>query len=759
MDACLRQVANWGALKPHNKFDRGTWDLARTAAELPYASPKLAALLDNIARLDEADMRRDGRLYKHFIFSDVKYGYGAKIVVAGLLTRGFEMVFDKGFVIGGAAEGKGMAVLVATQMFGEDVPVRFRKKLIAAFNRRPENVHGAGIRIIVLDSGFKEGIDLFDVKYAHIFEPPATAGDRKQIVGRATRYCGQSGLRFVPGEGWRLHVYTYDTVVPEGLEGLASGQRSLFDAFLMHSKMDGASVRLGDELVRVVRRAAVDAALTQAVHGWDADGGRARKKKAVVKKAAREAPAVQPVTPAPATPTPPTRLMGHADMAAWVAQRYGRYAWPAPEVKNECDAPATPGSAPAPGTGSASTLSAAATFTPTQEFVRQFFKPPSAYKGLLLYHGTGTGKTCCAIATATTSFERAGYTILWVTRTTLRNDLWKNMYEKVCSLTVQESKRGKRGINVADALASPMSYLSKQWLPPISYKMFTNLLAGKNDLYHILEKRNGADVLRRTLVIIDEAHKLFSGDLPTQERPDPATMMERFQTSYATSGKDSVRLLLMSATPWSSDPMDFMKLVNLMREGAGFPTSYDAFAAAYLEGGRFSPAGEARFMDELAGYVSYLNREKDVRQFARPTFHRVDVPLSLDALTAGRAKLEAMGRAIERLEAEHAEQTEVYEQAVAKLKKETGAWERACDRVRQPERRAMCDAQVAQRVQWREDEYIEPMRAAMARHEERIAAAKEELEATRQAMENDPSRLLSQERALGQCAEGRADTV
>jgi hypothetical protein len=443
-------------------------------------------------------------------------------------------------------------------------------------------------------------------------------------------------------------------------------------------------------------------------------------------------------------PTPPPRIMGRADMAAWVAQHFARFKWPAPVVENGCEDP---------NSGPVSQIATMASFTPTQNFIRDFFKPTSAYKGLLLYHSTGSGKTCTAIATATSSFERENYTILWVTRTTLRGDLWKNMYEKVCSLTVKERKKP---INVADALANPMSYLGKAWLKPCSYKTFSNLLAGKNDLYHDMVKRNGTtDILRKTLVIIDEAHKLYDGTLPIQERPDPEIMMERIQTSYRKSGKDSVRLILMSATPWTRDAMDCLKLINLMREDSVglLSTDFDTFSSEYLDdGGGFTREGAERFMDQLSGYISYLNREKDVRQFARPVFAKVNVPISLDSLTAGQEKIKKMERTVERLEAQHAEQVELYEKASAKLAKETSAWKRACERVRLPDRRALCDMQVAERVQENEDAYIAPLREAMERHAERIVQAKAAITAEIEALKRHPSRLLSQERAVLKCA-------
>ena len=91
----------------------------------------------------------------------------------------------------------------------------------------------------------------------------------------------------------------------------------------------------------------------------------------------------------------------------------------------------------------------------------------------------------------------------------------------------------------------------------MSYKQFSNLLAGKNKIYDILKKRNGPqDILRKTLLIIDEAHKLYGGDLKAAEKPNTNIMEELIMNSYKKSGKDSCKLLLMTATPISMHVME-----------------------------------------------------------------------------------------------------------------------------------------------------------------------------------------------------------
>ena len=109
--------------------------------------------------------------------------------------------------------------------------------------------------------------------------------------------------------------------------------------------------------------------------------------------------------------------------------------------------------------------------------------------------------------------------------------------------------------------------LSKSWLDPMSYKQFSNLLAGKNAIYDILLERNGArDILHKTLIIIDEAHKLYGGDLKPTERPNMEIMEKLISTSYKVSGDSSCKLLIMTATPFTNSPLELFSLINLFIE-------------------------------------------------------------------------------------------------------------------------------------------------------------------------------------------------
>jgi hypothetical protein len=437
--------------------------------------------------------------------------------------------------------------------------VALKKSVIDTYNKRPDNVHGELLRILVLDSKFKEGIDLFDVKYCHILEPPIASSDLKQAIGRATRFCGQKGLPFVDGVGWTLNVYIYSTILPGIVPFREKDELQKIrahDLLMAKSGLDLSLLVLTKEITQLAIRSAVDRKLTQEIN--------------------------------------PQRGGSFMDT-------YGRYAWPKQRLTNACVMTPT-----VSGTN--------VKFTPTQQFIRHYFTPSLSTKGILAWHSVGTGKTCTAVATASGGFLAAGYRVLWVTRNSLISDVWKNVYDSVCYMPFRRNGVGT---------VSPL------FMKPISYKTFQNALEQKNELGRALYRVNGADMLRRTLLIIDEVHKLHDGDLLVTERADFSVIQRFIWNSYQVSGADSVRPFLMSATPIGDTPASLFDILNTLIPVAEHRlTRFDAFRRLFTDReGHVSDTGAHHFMSRARGLISYLNREQDPTTFAIPTIKTIRVPL------------------------------------------------------------------------------------------------------------------------------------
>jgi hypothetical protein len=878
--SCMRQTENWSKMMPQHKLDNKKFDPNEVEAAIHDASPKLEQLFRIIEQVDKNDMATHGKYFKHFIFSDVKeQGYGAKIIASAFIADGYYNLLEAKKIPNQKAlrlslnetkaDEKDFAfgMLSSTALFKADFNQKFKKQVLTTYNKRPDNIHGENMRFIILDSGFKEGIDLFDVKYVHIFEPSMTIADLKQTIGRATRTCGQKGLNFEPNVGWPLYVYNYYIAIPDEIKeefkasniaalGIAPEDEMLFrntklkDAAMLYSQFDKTLTSLAEQLYKLAPVFSVDFALTKNIHrihdatylydvteqgqgqGQSAlsssSGGansnlknldkikcqgkcglRSTKdipatvpflhkvylkykhdRKLLPKKGANDkkyfnldkrmraffcaymkqhplycqqvnvewanraamVPSlvharqsssskkansgsyldVQPATeidlendideteyleilPASANktrktssssrksssssktkttklnkklrlrrksqsepksasslkiandvmqelqlvpyvapvdnkeyaieeytgtkdlalrqkePGPPSKRLNFAKMRDFIKTNFSQsnFIWDKIEVVNKCvDKPVADVKI-----GGASRIM---TLNPTQDFVRTYFTPESPYKGLLLFHSVGTGKTCSAIATATSTYEREGYTILWVTRNTLKSDVYKNMFDDVCHIILAERMQ-RDGLKIPDDPSQRKRLLSKNWIEPISYKTFSNLLTpGGHNVYldKLIAKNGQADVLRKTLIIIDEAHKLYGGDLKAAERPDMAVMERLLQNSYDKSGKDSARLLIMTATPFTNSPMELFKLINLCKEvkAEHITTDIKEFKASYMGADNMlSEAGSKKLADKLSGYISYLNREQDPTQFAQPVM--IEVPAIMSHLT------------------------------------------------------------------------------------------------------------------------------
>jgi hypothetical protein len=658
---CVRKKSNWSRGDNKFKFDDETFDPAALLENIPDYSPKLSALMSKIEDLDRSDQKKHGKLFKHFIFSDLKSGtYGAKMLASAFIAKGFHLGYGASLKIpsqkGGAEEGavgdvdnnsddegpvkksrkrynkiellsdstltttpnENFYMMCSVSVYDQPISVVMKKSMLSKFNQRPENIQGELVRFIILDSGFKEGIDLFDIKYIHIFEPSVVASDQKQVIGRGTRTCGQKGLEFHPTQGWPLHIFIYDLAIQESIRKSLLGSETAMDLYLKAMNLDVRLLTFASDLEKNTILGSVDYELNENVHNFAVVSG--------------DDDVVEGGGPKLRILNKPPRIintqeivglngrLGFKGMRRFIRDRYGEFAWDPVKMENQC----------VEKTGGSTILN----YTPTQDFIRHYFTPAQSVKGMLLSHSVGCGKTCSAIAAATTNFEKAGYTILWVTRATLKNDIWKNMFDQVCNESIRYQMQHS-DLDIPSDQSKRMRLLSKAWrIRPMSYKQFSNLVSKQNSFYETLVKINGReDPLRKTLLIIDEAHKLYGGgDLSSLEKPDMNALHQSLMYSYKYSGADSVRLLLMTATPITQNPMELIQLINLCKqEEEQMPVVFSDFSDKFLdEHGTFTGKGRADYLDDISGYISYLNREKDARQFSQPRIQYVKVPITRD---------------------------------------------------------------------------------------------------------------------------------
>jgi len=288
--------------------------------------PKVQALLDKIADLDAQDMKTHGRLFKHSIYTDTAGdGYGSKIVAAAFMAFGFQMACSYKKVIGSDgkpernaakelileleppektvgkckgnippepdtfAKGHTFCVLSSTAMdyfldgkVERDTNPSVTKATTDLYNSSENDApkgEGKLVRFIILDSGFKEGVSLSNVRYAHLLEPPIMEASLKQAVARSIRFCKSTLLKAytAPPEGWWVDVYIFRSVFPAFMDDPDRGTKE--EPSTVHQAiMDSLSAeevkesRMMASFDNLLKESAVDYALNEAILNYSPPG-------------------------------------------------------------------------------------------------------------------------------------------------------------------------------------------------------------------------------------------------------------------------------------------------------------------------------------------------------------------------------------------------------------------------------------------------------------------------------------------------------
>jgi len=634
---CIRHVENWSVIKPHHIFDSDSFDEYQTNYELSIISPKLRKLLDKIKELDEIDRNRtiddnemdddDKKLFKHFIFTDLQgHGHGSKIMASALMAEGYEPIFRK-------TPGEGIqfktdidpfntfGLLSSTCVYGRPFEERTKKKMLEIFNDRRNNVNGRNVRIIIMDSKFKEGIDLFDVKYVHIFEEPKTISDRKQTIGRATRFCGQSGLNFVENIGWKLNVYIYK------LTGLEEYYKQLT------INVNGKSIDEGvfmENIEKLSMLSALDYQLNLEMHNKKRDVEMQEQSPYDIEKDVDELTGLMrniKIEEEELLNMPLEKLQ------QYIGNTYKHLKYTPVIVKNACK------------NGQEKIIS----LSNTQKFVSTYLRPESKQKGMLLWHSVGTGKTCTAIAIKSNfeMNEKKPFHVLWVTKKSLVREERKNMFEFVCHAyirdIIKEKIKNKELVPTKEKLEELYKEKIKKNLviDTITYRQFSNALSSGNEWGEKLQRINGRDdIIKNTLIIIDEAHRLYSNDFSETEKPNVEVITQKIHHSYRISNEASCKVLLMTATPMAGSIYNFVNLMNLIIEDPNRRFDEKKFAnmmcehvnavswGLKLDCNTLSETGKKYFKERVKGLISYLDRSSDASVFAQPSIETILVEMS-----------------------------------------------------------------------------------------------------------------------------------
>lgn len=197
------------------------------------------------------------------------------------------------------------------------------------------------------------------------------------------------------------------------------------------------------------------------------------------------------------------------------------------------------------------------TYQLPQLFVSEFINPNTPYKGLLLCHKIGAGKTCAAVQIAEQWKHKKK--IMFVCPASLIGNMYKELHSQCAGeeyMTNKERKllsTFKPGSNDYENLIDKANRRINKYYTIMSYNKFVNL-----------SEHNKID-LDEVLLIIDEVQNIVS---------ERGTFYQTFLREIK-NGPKNLRVVAMSATPIFDKPVELCLTINLLntKDGESIPTN------------------------------------------------------------------------------------------------------------------------------------------------------------------------------------------
>jgi hypothetical protein len=259
-----------------------------------------------------------------------------------------------------------------------------------------------------------------------------------------------------------------------------------------------------------------------------------------------------------------------------------------------------------------------------QIFLKNFISGATPYGGILVFHGTGAGKTCAAIVIAERFHNRVdetGKKILIIASPNIQNEFIKTIFDFGKESVKGDERRVVQCTGRTYKIGSELKYLSRTKQESRIMKIIKDIyeLTGRDSLRNKLLKETGWDGVEDTIndnirakikeiysdrvIIVDEVHN----------RAGMSDKDDKFPTALKAIIENSVniKLILMSATPMVNSPDDIMFPINLLRLNDKRP--FIKTRSIFKSNGDFSNDGEKLFKEIAKGYVSYVRGEDPPR--------------------------------------------------------------------------------------------------------------------------------------------------
>ena len=260
-----------------------------------------------------------------------------------------------------------------------------------------------------------------------------------------------------------------------------------------------------------------------------------------------------------------------------------------------------------------------------QKFLKKFISNNTSYNSLLLFHGTGVGKTCSSISIAEQFIDKIAdlnKKIIILLNPSIKANFINNIFNierlkqgKVNEQCTRDKYSREAGITTSvkgdtAAIEKKIKKLIDSRYAFYGYTEFSNMiekienetLAGYNQTWknrHIEKKIKR--IFSNTVMIIDEAHNIKEGGSSKNGKILPPILKKVLRIA------DNMKLILLTATPMFDNATEIVWLLNLLLTNDGRQTV--EIDDIFDKSGGLTVPGRRKLLDVSRGYISYLRGE------------------------------------------------------------------------------------------------------------------------------------------------------
>ena len=259
-----------------------------------------------------------------------------------------------------------------------------------------------------------------------------------------------------------------------------------------------------------------------------------------------------------------------------------------------------------------------------QKFLKSFMSSNTPYNSLLLFHGTGTGKTCSSISIAEQYSEeimRQNKKIIVVLNPSIQDNFKKNIFNKQLVNLENPGSGNETSQCLRDKYLKMIKTKKFRDYNDMSSKIDRRVKSaytfyGYQTLANKLKKWSPAQIkahFSNTVLIIDEVHNI-------KENSGDTDKLAKLLKDKLVSKVSNLKLLLLSATPMFNEPTEIVYLLNLLLYNSGQIKSVEQelkVSTLFTTEGELNSEGSRILREVSTGLVSFLRSENPLSFPAR----------------------------------------------------------------------------------------------------------------------------------------------